>query len=81
MNLGIDVGGISIPPCAPTGLSNIRFYEALNGEAWLNNATLFGHVDFMNPDFVPTVVEVSSTLSIVTNICKIIIVVTMLSNF
>ena len=52
------MGGITIPPCAPTDLSNMRFYDALNGDAWLNNATLYGHVDFMNPDFVPTVVEV-----------------------
>ena len=26
-----------VPPCAPDELSNLRFYNALNGHAWLNN--------------------------------------------
>ena len=54
---GYDVGGV-VPSCAPPELSNLRFYNALNGQAWLNNATKFGHVDFMNPNIVPAIIEV-----------------------
>ena len=35
-----------------------RFYDALNGEVWMNNATLYGHADFMDPAWVPTILEV-----------------------
>ena len=29
-----------VPPCAPDELSNLRFYNALNGHAWLNNGNI-----------------------------------------
>ena len=56
---GFNLIGDIVPPCAPEELSNMRFYEASNGPLWLNNATLFGHVDFMDPEWVPTIVSVS----------------------
>lgn len=55
---GINIVGDIIPSCAPPDLSNMRFYEALQGPVWLNNATQFGHVDFMNPEVVPIIIEV-----------------------
>ena len=60
---GLDVGGGIIPSCAPEDLSNWRFFNALNGEAWMNNATLYGHADFMDPDWVPTILSVSKQMS------------------
>ena len=55
---GFDPNNEVIPSCAPEELSNKRFYDALNGEVWMNNATLFGHADFMDPAWVPTILEV-----------------------
>ena len=52
------MGGDILPSCAPEELSNARFYNALNGEVWLNNATEFGHVDFMDPEWIPSVAAV-----------------------
>lgn len=48
-----------MPPCAPDELSNNRFWDALNGRAWFNNATLFGHVDFLDPGATVDVIDVS----------------------
>lgn len=61
---GINIVGDIIPSCAPPDLSNMRFYEALNGPVWHNNATLFGHVDFMNSDVIPVVIEVSNSATL-----------------
>ena len=47
-----------MPPCAPDELSNNRFWDALNGRAWFNNATLFGHVDFLDPGATVDVIDV-----------------------
>jgi hypothetical protein len=37
-------------------LSNLRFWDALNGEAWLVNATLYGHgdllIEFLSDDVI-----------------------------
>ena len=55
---GFDPNNEVIPSCAPEELSNKRFYDALNGEVWMNNATLYGHADFMDPAWVPTILEV-----------------------
>ena len=52
---GIDVGGDFILSCAPEVLSIIGPGER---EVWLNNATDFGQVDFMDPQWVPSIVEV-----------------------
>ena len=52
---GIDIG---IPPCVPPELGNMRFWDALNGRAWLNNATKFGHGDLLC-DLCDSAVEVS----------------------
>lgn len=43
---GMPKGGI---PCAPEGLSNMRFYEAMRGPKWYVNVTGYGHVDFYDP--------------------------------
>ena len=57
---GISNTGGLVPPCAPDELANMRFWDALNGKAWFNNATLFGHVDFLDPGAVIDVIEVNS---------------------
>merc|ERR1712029_1204766 len=41
----------------PDELSNNRFWDALNGRAWFNNATLFGHVDFLDPGATVDVID------------------------
>ena len=56
---GISNTGGLVPPCAPDELSNNRFWDALNGRAWFNNATLFGHVDFLDPGATVDVIDVS----------------------
>ena len=60
---GFDPNNEVIPSCAPEELSNKRFYDALNGEVWMNNATLYGHADFMDPAWVPTILEVFTYIS------------------
>jgi len=54
---GISNTGGLVPPCAPDELSNNRFWDALNGRAWFNNATLFGHVDFLDPGATVDVID------------------------
>ena len=49
---------IGIPPCVPPELGNMRFWDALNGRAWLNNATKFGHGDLLC-DLCDSAVEVN----------------------
>ena len=49
-NKGIDGAGAWYPACAPDHLSNLRFWDALNGEAWFINATEYGHTDMMDED-------------------------------
>lgn len=39
------------PPCAPENLSNRRFFDALAGPTWMLNATDFGHLDMLDPEF------------------------------
>merc|ERR1719360_286485 len=63
---GLDVGGDILPSCAPEELSNARFYNALNGEVWLNNATEFGHVDFMDPEWIPSVAAIIHACAVTT---------------
>lgn len=58
---GISNTGGLVPPCAPDEMSNMRFWDALNGRAWFNNATLFGHVDFLDPGAVIDVIEVQTS--------------------
>ena len=41
------IGGLT-PSCAPEDLSNTRFYNAMPGNTWLVNATLYGHGDFLD---------------------------------
>jgi hypothetical protein len=38
-------------PCAPSNISNIRFYESLPGPTILLNFTSYGHADILD-DFV-----------------------------
>jgi len=56
-------GTIINPACAPANLSNERFYEAMPGNRWFMNATIYGHVDFFEQDFVD-LVDVSYRLYI-----------------
>jgi hypothetical protein len=42
---GIGESGDLFPACAPSDMSNLRFWDALNGEAWFINATQYGHGD------------------------------------
>ena len=53
-----NTGGI-VPACAPDELSNLRFWDAFNGRAWLNNATVYGHTDFFDPGAINNVIEVT----------------------
>ena len=39
-------------------LGNMRFWDALNGRGWFNNATKFGHADFLC-DVCSDIVDVS----------------------
>jgi len=52
-------GKPSYPACAPARLSNKRFYDAMPGNRWFMNATVFGHVDFFEQDFIDTVEAIS----------------------
>lgn len=36
------------PPCAPSDLSNDRFFDAWNGPSWQINATYYGHMDVVD---------------------------------
>ena len=38
-------------PCAPTNMSNMRFYDSLSGPTWYLNFTSYGHMDIFD-DFV-----------------------------
>jgi hypothetical protein len=60
---GISNTGGLVPPCAPDELSNIRFWNALNGRAFFNNATDFGHVDFYDPGGISDIIEVCQVVS------------------
>ena len=55
---GISNTGGLVPPCASDELSNLRFWDALNGHAWFNNATSFGHVDFFDEGAISELIEV-----------------------
>jgi len=52
---GIDGLGGLVPPCGPTDLANMRFYDAMPGNTWLINATEYGHGDGMNQFFVDAI--------------------------
>lgn len=39
------------PPCAPTNLSNERFYNAMSGPKWYLNISKYGHADFLNIEY------------------------------
>jgi len=41
------IGGLT-PACAPDDLSNTRFYNAMPGNTWLVNATVYGHGDCLD---------------------------------
>ena len=56
--IGISNTGGLVPPCASDELSNLRFWDALNGPAWFNNATSFGHVDFFDEGAISGLIEV-----------------------
>jgi len=56
---GIGEEGSWYPACAPDELSNLRFWNALNGEAWLINATLYGHGDMLIEFLADDVIGVS----------------------
>lgn len=53
---GIGEEGSFYPPCAPDNMSNLRFWDAINGEAWLINATEYGHgdllIEFLSDDVI-----------------------------
>ncbi|XP_037069016.1 chlorophyllase-2-like [Pollicipes pollicipes] len=53
LTAGLDTehGFPMFPPCAPTKLSNGRFYDAFSSPRWQINATQFGHVDFFQDAF------------------------------
>lgn len=55
LSAGLDnlPGFLGSIPCAPSAISNLYFYDALDPATprWLNNATEFGHGDFLNPIF------------------------------
>ena len=57
---GIGEAGSWYPACAPDNLSNLRFWDALNGEAWLVNATSYGHGDILWEFLADDVIGVSS---------------------
>ena len=59
--IGISNTGGLVPPCASDELSNLRFWDALNGPAWFNNATSFGHVDFFDEGAISGLIEVSAS--------------------
>lgn len=40
-----SIGVKSYPACAPTNMSNSRFYDAWRGPIWQVNATKYGHLD------------------------------------
>ena len=65
---GLDqVPGSSLPlwpACAPEKLSNLRFWNALNGNAWFINATSYGHIDFLEDDY-QAVGDVSISIAII----------------
>jgi hypothetical protein len=48
-------GAILYPACAPENLANMRFYNAMSGDRWFVNATLYGHTDFFEPGFAGAV--------------------------
>jgi len=52
---GIDGFGQIVPACAPPELSNLRFYDAMPGNAWLINATAYGHGDALEQFFVDAI--------------------------
>jgi hypothetical protein len=43
---------LDFPACAPTNISNERFYNAWNGPIWQVNATDYGHMSIGNPGIV-----------------------------
>jgi hypothetical protein len=45
-------GAALYPACAPTNISNVRFYDAMGGNRWFLNASDFGHADFFEPGFM-----------------------------
>ncbi len=49
-----------MPACAPEDLSNRRFYDALKGRAWLNNATAYGHIDVLDAGAFSDIGEVTN---------------------
>jgi len=52
---GIDWAGGLMPACAPVELSNTRFYDAMPGNAWLLNATEYGHGDTLDQFYVDAI--------------------------
>lgn len=49
---GTDALGGLVPPCGPEELANTRFYDAMPGNAWLLNATDYGHGDCLEDFFI-----------------------------
>jgi len=50
---GINLGNI-VPACAPSDLSNQRFYDAMRGPTWWVNSTGYGHGDLLNEFYYQT---------------------------
>ncbi len=44
----VSVGHLNPTSCAPTNISNMRFYESLPGPTFYMNFTTYGHADVLD---------------------------------